>query len=64
MSDPVHGLLASQIGYDDQMYFSRVFRKRVGASPSEFRKNSESPPAYCEVPSGIGVIPAFLIDQN
>lgn len=58
------GKIASQIGYDDQMYFSRVFRKRVGASPSEFRKNSESPPAYCEVPSGIGVIPAFLIDQN
>lgn len=58
------GKIASQIGYDDQMYFSRVFRKRVGASPSEFRKNSESPPAYCEVPAGIGVIPAFLIDQN
>jgi AraC family transcriptional regulator, arabinose operon regulatory protein len=42
--------IASLVGYDDQMYFSRVFRKRVGASPSEFRRNSEAPPANCEVP--------------
>lgn len=46
--------IASLVGYDDQMYFSRVFRKRVGASPSEFRKNSEAPPAFCEVPSAGG----------
>ncbi|WJV65023.1 arabinose operon transcriptional regulator AraC [Pectobacteriaceae bacterium CE70] len=30
------------VGYDDQLYFSRVFRKRVGVSPSDFRRrNSE-----------------------
>ena len=33
--------LAARVGYDDQLYFSRVFRKRVGISPSEFRRNSE-----------------------
>ncbi|MEH2921281.1 arabinose operon transcriptional regulator AraC [Samsonia erythrinae] len=26
------------VGYDDQLYFSRVFRKRVGVSPSDFRR--------------------------
>lgn len=28
------------VGYDDQLYFSRVFRKRVGVSPSDFRRRS------------------------
>ena len=26
------------VGYDDQLYFSRVFRKQVGVSPSDFRR--------------------------
>ena len=43
--------IASQVGYDDQMYFSRVFRKRIGASPSDFRRSSEVPPASCVVPA-------------
>jgi len=30
--------VSSLVGYDDQLYFSRVFRKRVGVSPSEFRR--------------------------
>ncbi|MFB2962467.1 arabinose operon transcriptional regulator AraC [Aeromonas jandaei] len=30
--------IGQQVGYDDQLYFSRVFRKRVGVSPSEYRK--------------------------
>ncbi len=29
--------IAAQVGYQDQVYFSRVFRKRVGLSPTEFR---------------------------
>ena len=33
-------VIAQQIGYDDQLYFSRVFKKRVGVSPSEYRKSS------------------------
>lgn len=56
--------IASLVGYDDQMYFSRVFRKRVGTSPSEFRRNSEAPPACCEVPSTIGTIADFNATQN
>ena len=56
--------IASLVGYDDQMYFSRVFRKRVGTSPSEFRKNSELPPACCEVPSAEGPIQKFYTKQN
>lgn len=30
--------VSSLVGYDDQLYFSRVFRKRVGMSPTEFRR--------------------------
>ena len=33
--------IAGRVGYDDQLYFSRVFRKRVGVSPSAFRRSSE-----------------------
>lgn len=33
--------IAGRVGYDDQLYFSRVFRKRVGVSPTEFRSSSE-----------------------
>ncbi|MCI5779316.1 MAG: AraC family transcriptional regulator [Lentisphaeria bacterium] len=30
--------IASMCGYDNQMYFSRVFRSRCGVSPTEFRR--------------------------
>jgi AraC family transcriptional regulator of arabinose operon len=33
-------VIGQQTGYDDQLYFSRVFKKRVGVSPSEHRKSS------------------------
>ena len=33
--------IAARVGYDDQLYFSRVFRKRVGVSPTEYRRSSE-----------------------
>ena len=56
--------VASLVGYDDQMYFSRVFRKRVGTSPSEFRKSSEAPPANCEVPPENAMIADFNANQN
>ena len=42
--------VASLVGYDDQMYFSRVFRKRVGSCPTDFRRTSEALPAPCVVP--------------
>lgn len=34
------GEIASAVGYDDQMYFSRVFRSMAGASPTDYRKRS------------------------
>lgn len=38
MSDaPVHRI-ARQLGYDDPYYFSRLFRKVIGVSPSEYRQ--------------------------
>lgn len=30
--------IASIVGYDNPLYFSRLFRKQVGVSPSEYRK--------------------------
>ncbi|UFU06439.1 helix-turn-helix domain-containing protein [Ruania halotolerans] len=36
------GAIGTQVGYDDPAYFSRLFRRRVGMSPSEFRRQ-ESP---------------------
>ncbi len=35
--------LAGMVGYDDQLYFSRVFRKCVGVSPTEFRRAGGAP---------------------
>lgn len=32
--------IGREVGYDDQLYFSRVFRKRAGVSPSDFRRRS------------------------
>jgi len=31
--------VASQVGYADQLYFSRVFSKQVGVSPSDYRRS-------------------------
>jgi AraC family transcriptional regulator of arabinose operon len=31
--------IAARVGYDDPLYFSRVFRKRVGVAPTEFRRS-------------------------
>lgn len=30
--------IADLVGYDDPLYFSRLFRKQFGCSPSQFRK--------------------------
>lgn len=37
-SDPV-ARIAEQVGFEDQFYFSRVFRKITGLSPREYRKH-------------------------
>ncbi len=31
--------IARAVGYDNPLYFSRLFRKHIGVSPSEYRKN-------------------------
>lgn len=33
--------IAASVGYDDPLYFSRLFRKNIGISPSEYRKQSK-----------------------
>ena len=35
--------VARQLGYSDQYYFSRIFKKVVGMSPKEY-KHSDNPP--------------------
>ncbi len=37
--------LAEQLGYDDPYYFSHCFKKIVGVSPLEYRKNEQAPSA-------------------
>lgn len=32
--------IAQIVGYENQLYFSRLFRKNVGVSPSEYRKQN------------------------
>jgi AraC-like DNA-binding protein/DNA-binding response OmpR family regulator len=34
--------IAHQVGFKDQAYFSRVFRKQTGSSPNEFRETTET----------------------
>ena len=36
-ANPV-GLIAVEVGYSDPMTFSKVFRRRRGMSPTEFRE--------------------------
>lgn len=38
--------IAETVGFSEQMYFSRVFKKFKGVSPSVFRKNSETQNIY------------------
>ncbi|MED4600736.1 response regulator [Paenibacillus validus] len=34
--------VAAMVGYEDEKYFSKVFKKTVGVSPNEYRKGRES----------------------
>jgi AraC family transcriptional regulator len=37
--------IAEQVGFNDQSQFTRVFHKMVGATPAQFRKESNQPSA-------------------
>lgn len=39
--DKTIGEIADCIGYSDQYYFSRIFKKKTGLSPSEYREQQE-----------------------
>jgi AraC family transcriptional regulator of arabinose operon len=34
--------IASRVGYDDSLYFSRLFKKTTGLSPSAYRQQRQS----------------------
>lgn len=36
------GEVASLVGYDNALYFSRLFHKHVGISPKEYRKKQDN----------------------
>ncbi len=38
-SDDTIAEIASQIGFDDASYFSRLFKKKIGVTPEQFRKS-------------------------
>ncbi|WP_158098873.1 helix-turn-helix transcriptional regulator [Faecalibacterium sp. An122] len=42
-TDYAVAVVASSLGFEDAFAFSRLFKKRVGCSPSEFR-SQKSPP--------------------
>ena len=33
--------VAAKVGYDNPLYFSRLFRKRTGMSPREYKKQKQ-----------------------
>ena len=37
------GNIASQVGFTDQLYFCKFFKKQTGLTPSEFRSNANTP---------------------
>ncbi|WP_206514602.1 AraC family transcriptional regulator [Brevibacillus marinus] len=44
-SDAPIGEVASSVGYPDALYFSRIFKKQFGLSPSEFRRRFRNNPS-------------------
>ena len=34
--------ISETVGYDNSMYFSRIFKKHTGMSPTEYRKRNTS----------------------
>ena len=49
------GEIAEIVGYDNQLYFSRVFKKEYGISPAQYRKRAENQSA-APVESDVGEI--------
>ena len=41
--------IASSTGFDNPLYFSRIFRNRTGMSPSEYRKKSSKNEVYYDI---------------
>ena len=39
-TDPVFHEISEKVGYDNEFFFYRLFRKYTGKTPSEFRKSS------------------------
>ena len=49
------GEIAEIVGYDNQLYFSRVFKKEYGVSPAQYRKRAENQSA-AQMESDVGEI--------
>lgn len=49
------GEIAEIVGYDNQLYFSRVFKKEYGISPAQYRKRAENQSA-APIESDVGEI--------
>nr|WP_237391963.1 AraC family transcriptional regulator [Paenibacillus dendrobii] len=43
--------IAKKVGYKDEFYFSRKFKKEVGLSPTDFAKNTKKRLAACSSPA-------------
>jgi AraC-like DNA-binding protein len=60
--------VAHSVGYADELYFSRLFKKHMGMSPTEYaacaQKRIVIPPVFAGDISVLGIMPELVLDRG